>query len=49
MGSYTVHVTFTSNDPEYTDASLSVPAAIVINPSQAFINGPNGIERDATS
>jgi N-acetylneuraminic acid mutarotase len=49
VGSYTVHVTFTSNDPEYTDASLSVPAAIVINPSQAFINGPNGIERDATS
>ena len=48
VGSYTVHVTFVSNDPEYTDASLSVPGAIVINPSQAFINGPMSVTGQAT-
>ena len=48
VGSYDVNITFTSNDPAYTDAFLSVPDAVVINPSVANVNGPNGVTREAT-
>ncbi|HET7694458.1 MAG TPA: kelch repeat-containing protein [Vicinamibacterales bacterium] len=48
VGSYDVTVTFTSSDPGYDDASLTVPAGIVITPSNAFINGPNGVTAEAT-